>query len=150
MNQVFVQPTASPEAGDIGPSEIRLASGIPAIGGEDPILDVSNFRLPQPATGQVYSGRVTVLYVQSRYGPSTTRVGFVTDEGTPNMISVVVSAPNRKTTGTFCVVFLATTMFLSAFLLFSIEPMVAKMILPLLGGAAAVWNTCLVFFQAVL
>ena len=37
MPQVFVQPTASPEAGDIGPSEIRLASGIPAIGGEDPI-----------------------------------------------------------------------------------------------------------------
>jgi hypothetical protein len=41
-------------------------------------------------------------------------------------------------------------MFLSAFLLFSMEPMVAKMILPLLGGAPAVWNTCLVFFQAVL
>ncbi|MGA3317493.1 MAG: hypothetical protein ABSC64_13770, partial [Candidatus Korobacteraceae bacterium] len=44
----------------------------------------------------------------------------------------------------------AATMFLSAFLLFSMEPMVAKMILPLLGGAPAVWNTCLVFFQAVL
>ncbi|MGA3053384.1 MAG: fused MFS/spermidine synthase [Candidatus Korobacteraceae bacterium] len=47
-------------------------------------------------------------------------------------------------------VFFAATMFLSAFLLFSMEPMVAKMILPLLGGAPAVWNTCLVFFQAVL
>ena len=66
------------------------------------------------------------------------------------MISVDVSAPNRKTTGAFCAGFFATTMFLSAFLLFSMEPMVAKMILPLLGGAAAVWNTCLVFFQAVL
>jgi hypothetical protein len=48
------------------------------------------------------------------------------------------------------VAFFAATMFLSAFLLFSMEPMVAKMILPLLGGAPAVWNTCLVFFQAVL
>ena len=47
-------------------------------------------------------------------------------------------------------VFFAATMFVSAFLLFSMEPMVAKMILPLLGGAPAVWNTCLVFFQAVL
>jgi hypothetical protein len=40
--------------------------------------------------------------------------------------------------------------FLSAVLLFLVEPMVAKMLLPLLGGSPAVWNTCLVFFQAVL
>ena len=40
--------------------------------------------------------------------------------------------------------------FLSAALLFLVEPMVAKMLLPLLGGSPAVWNTCLVFFQAVL
>ncbi len=46
--------------------------------------------------------------------------------------------------------FFAATMFLSAFLLFSVEPMVAKMVLPLLGGTPAVWNTCLVFFQAIL
>ncbi len=42
------------------------------------------------------------------------------------------------------------TMFLSAMLLFSVQPMFAKMVLPLLGGTPAVWNTCLVFFQAVL
>jgi spermidine synthase len=42
------------------------------------------------------------------------------------------------------------TLFLSAFLLFLVEPMVAKMVLPLLGGTPAVWNTCLVFFQAAL
>ena len=42
------------------------------------------------------------------------------------------------------------SVFLSAALLFLVEPMVAKMLLPLLGGSAAVWNTCLVFFQAVL
>jgi len=39
---------------------------------------------------------------------------------------------------------------LSAFLLFCIEPLVAKMLLPLLGGVPAVWNACLVFFQGVL
>ena len=42
------------------------------------------------------------------------------------------------------------SVFLSAALLFLVEPMVAKMLLPLLGGSPAVWNTCLDFFQAVL
>jgi hypothetical protein len=44
----------------------------------------------------------------------------------------------------------AVTLLLSAALLFLVEPMVAKMILPRLGGTPAVWNTCMVFFQAVL
>ena len=38
----------------------------------------------------------------------------------------------------------------SAALLFSVEPMFAKKVLPLLGGTPAVWNTCLVFYQTVL
>ena len=42
------------------------------------------------------------------------------------------------------------TLFVSAFLMFLVEPMIARMILPLLGGAPAVWNTCLVFFQSML
>src|SRR2546425_6157146 len=42
------------------------------------------------------------------------------------------------------------TLFLSAFLLFCCEPMVGKMMLPLLGGAASVWITCLLFFQLML
>jgi len=41
-------------------------------------------------------------------------------------------------------------MFVSAALLFLVEPMMAKMALPVLGGAPAVWNTCLVFFQITL
>jgi hypothetical protein len=40
--------------------------------------------------------------------------------------------------------------FLSAFLLFAIEPMAAKQLLPALGGSSAVWITCLVFFQSFL
>jgi hypothetical protein len=40
--------------------------------------------------------------------------------------------------------------FTSASLLFLVQPMVAKMLLPLFGGAATVWNTCLVFYQAAL
>ncbi len=42
------------------------------------------------------------------------------------------------------------TLFLSAALLFTVEPMFAKMVLPRLGGAPAVWNACLVFYQAAL
>jgi hypothetical protein len=44
----------------------------------------------------------------------------------------------------------ALTIFLSAFLLFVVEPMVAKQLLPTLGGSSAVWTTCLVFFSLVL
>ncbi len=42
------------------------------------------------------------------------------------------------------------TLFLSAFLLFCVQLIVAKMILPLLGGSPSVWNTCQFFFQATL
>jgi spermidine synthase len=42
------------------------------------------------------------------------------------------------------------TLFVSAFLLFWVQLMVAKMMLPLLGGSPSVWNTCLFFFQATL
>ncbi len=44
----------------------------------------------------------------------------------------------------------SSTIFLSAFLLFLVQPMMAKMILPLLGGTPAVWNTCMLFYQAAL
>ena len=42
------------------------------------------------------------------------------------------------------------TVFLSAFLLFLVQPIIAKLILPRFGGSVAVWATCLVFFQASL
>ena len=44
----------------------------------------------------------------------------------------------------------ASTIFASAFLLFLVQPIIAKQILPWFGGSAAVWTTCLVFFQAAL
>src|SRR5262245_17729158 len=44
----------------------------------------------------------------------------------------------------------AITLFLSATLLFLVQPMLAMMILPFLGGTPGVWNTCMVFFQAAL
>ena len=44
----------------------------------------------------------------------------------------------------------AATIFLSAFLLFQIQPMIAKMILPWFGGSASVWITAMLFFQSML
>src|SRR5690606_6598617 len=42
------------------------------------------------------------------------------------------------------------TIFLSPLLLFLVQPMFSKMVLPRLGGTPAVWNTCMLFFQAAL
>jgi SAM-dependent methyltransferase len=44
----------------------------------------------------------------------------------------------------------AATAFVSAFLLFLVQPIIAKQILPWFGGSASVWTTCLVFFQTLL
>ena len=44
----------------------------------------------------------------------------------------------------------AVTIFVSAFLLFLVQPVTAKQILPWFGGSATVWTTCLVFFQTTL
>ncbi len=52
--------------------------------------------------------------------------------------------------GNLLLAWYAATLFLSASLLFMVQPMFAKMALPILGGAPAVWNTCMVFFQATL
>src|SRR3990172_9461502 len=44
----------------------------------------------------------------------------------------------------------AAAIFCSAFLLFQIQPLAGKELLPWFGGSAAVWSACLVFFQTVL
>jgi len=46
--------------------------------------------------------------------------------------------------------FYTLTIFLSAFLLFEVQPIIAKTILPWFGGTSAVWSTCMLFFQVVL
>ncbi len=44
----------------------------------------------------------------------------------------------------------ASAIFLSAFLLFWVQPLFSKMVLPLLGGSPSVWNTAMMFFQVML
>ncbi|MCX5685574.1 MAG: ferrichrome ABC transporter permease, partial [Planctomycetota bacterium] len=44
----------------------------------------------------------------------------------------------------------AVTIFLSAFLLFQVQPLIGRYLLPWFGGTPAVWTTCMLFFQIVL
>jgi predicted O-methyltransferase YrrM len=60
---------------------------------------------------------------------------------------LIVLGSGRRTTAAVAV--FATALFSSAFLIFSVQPFVAKTLLPTLGGTPMVWNTCVVFFQAV-
>ena len=65
----------------------------------------------------------------------------------------VVAAPHSRpaaAAGVLVVPAFASAMFLSGFLLFMVEPMAARMVLPILGGVPMVWNGCVVFFQIVM
>src|SRR5258705_9333046 len=70
-------------------------------------------------------------------------------------------APSRRLRGRACTdnlrsqggrmyLLFAGTIFVGAALMFIIEPLFARMMLPLLGGSPAVWNTAIVFYQTVL
>lgn len=64
----------------------------------------------------------------------------------PSATRVAATAPSaRLLLGVF-----TAAVFTSAFLLFLVQPLFSKMVLPLLGGSPAVWNTCMLFFQAAL
>lgn len=58
--------------------------------------------------------------------------------------------PARPRAGRAVLVVFTASIFTSAFLLFLVQPMFSRMVLPLLGGTPAVWNTCMLFFQAAL
>ena len=66
------------------------------------------------------------------------------------MDAQLATAYNRSIPIRATVSFFAAALFTSAYLLFWLQPLIGKMLLPLLGGAPAVWNTCMVFFQALL
>ena len=72
----------------------------------------------------------------------------MTDVG-PAATHADVGVPRRPAPSPVVLLF-STTLFVSAFLLFLVEPIVARMILPILGGAPMVWNGCVLFFQCLL
>jgi len=64
-----------------------------------------------------------------------------------NSLPVADTAPGVRSQGLHDMAVWGTTIFLSAFLLFQVQPLLAKIILPWFGGGAGVWITTLVFFQ---
>lgn len=61
-----------------------------------------------------------------------------------------VLAPAHRTVDAITPAAFAVAVFTSASLVFIVQPMTAKLVLPLLGGSPSVWNTAMVFFQAAL
>jgi hypothetical protein len=70
-------------------------------------------------------------------------MGYATGTMCPEVAGPQVSRQTTK-------LFYGLTICLSAFLLFQVQPLLAKIILPWFGGGAAVWTVCLLFFQVVL
>src|SRR5882762_9387102 len=66
------------------------------------------------------------------------------------MTTAQVGIETKAAVSRLSIVPYAVTIFFSATLLFLVEPIVAKQLLPWFGGAAAVWTACLMFFQVVL
>lgn len=56
----------------------------------------------------------------------------------------------QTATGFLPLLFFGLAMFLAGFLMFLLEPIVGKMLLPALGGSPNIWNTCVLFFQSTL
>lgn len=63
------------------------------------------------------------------------------------MKSLPETANNRRLS---LIILFAGTLFASASLMFVLQPLFGKLLLPLLGGSPAVWNTCMVFYQSIL
>ncbi|MGZ8940825.1 MAG: spermidine synthase, partial [Limisphaerales bacterium] len=61
-----------------------------------------------------------------------------------------VTRTPAKPAAAILIIAFGAAIFLSAVRLFSVQPLVGKLLLPLLGGAPSVWNTVMVFFQAML
>jgi hypothetical protein len=64
-------------------------------------------------------------------------------------VSESLASPRTSSPRVPAVLF-AATILLSAFLLFQVQPLIAKLILPWFGGSAAVWTSCMLFFQVAL
>src|SRR5262249_32158758 len=77
--------------------------------------------------------------------------GVTTDKNTMNTTSTSASqSMDTAGFGRLLLPVLTAAIFLSAALLFAVQPMFTKMVLPRFGGAPQVWSVAMVFFQAAL
>jgi spermidine synthase len=74
----------------------------------------------------------------------------VSSQAPPAPSPAPAAVPTRPAAGAGVLAVYTAAIFTSAFLLFLVQPMFSRMVLPLLGGTPAVWNTCMLFFQAAL
>jgi len=74
----------------------------------------------------------------------------VSSQAPPAVSPAPAAVPSRPAAGGAVLAVYTAAIFTSAFLLFLVQPMFSRMVLPLLGGTPAVWNTCMLFFQAAL
>ena len=128
---------------DLGPHQEGLRSAIPAR------ADGQNKRLPWRRPG-VSRGRLSLCSGLPGY-----RAPKLPVAGDPMSLSnasdrISADVDRRAMVVRLTPPLYAATLFVSALLLFSIQPMFAKMVLPKLGGAPAVWSVAMVFFQTVL
>ena len=63
---------------------------------------------------------------------------------------MISPSPPASASSRFGTALYVLTIFVSAFLLFQVQPIIAKVILPWFGGSSAVWSTCMLFFQLIL
>ncbi|SOD03321.1 hypothetical protein SAMN05216486_11016 [bacterium JGI 053] len=74
----------------------------------------------------------------------------MSSQAPPAVSPAPAAVPPRPAAGGAVLAVYTAAIFTSAFLLFLVQPMFSRMVLPLLGGTPAVWNTCMLFFQAAL
>jgi len=82
--------------------------------------------------------------------PSCANRGVMSGASIGSVELISLDQPSRDRLNAVTVGLFTTTTFFGSALLFLLEPMFTKMILPTFGGSAAVWNTAMVFFQAAL
>jgi hypothetical protein len=80
--------------------------------------------------------------------PTDVQGAVISDAAKERVVFPMLAGWAERSAGTLLL--FITGLFTSALLLFLVQPMIARMLLPLLGGTPTVWNTCMVFFQAVL
>jgi SAM-dependent methyltransferase len=106
---------------------------------------------PDARTDGELTDRVAAPSCQDLSGRSISRsVAPNLSDPTQAAVPGAVPSPGTAARDRAVLVVFTAAIFTSAFLLFLVQPMFSRMVLPLLGGTPAVWNTCMLFFQAAL
>src|SRR5450756_1812289 len=87
-----------------------------------------------------------MLHCRSRRAPGRVQAGAFMSTSDPSAATDQPSANRNR----LVLIVYTSAIFVSALLLFSVQPLFTKMVLPRLGGSPAVWSVAMVFFQSLL